>query len=153
MAWCVRPALVIVAAASLLTACQAGSTPLGSGVALPIDSRQPSVTDQPEAHPSAVTGATSPDDSAEPSIAPAPLSRDRAVAIARVLGVHTTTSSLIGATAGPFGDFDTAPNGKVTEPRDALVWDVKFRLSNGTAAFVILDYYTGVLVETGLAKQ
>lgn len=143
---------VLVLATVLLAACQAGSSP-ASAAAPPTTSMQPSPSGQPLTHSSAPTSAATATSSAEPSASPAPLSRDQAVAIARVLGVHTATSSLVSATAGRFADFDAAPTGKVTEPGAAWVWDVKFKVSNSTDAFVILDYYTGVLVETGLAQQ
>jgi hypothetical protein len=137
--------LALVVAVTVLAACQAGSAPATATGA-------PSITDQPVIKGSATAGATGPENPGEASRSPLPITRDRAVAIARVLGVHTETSPLVSATAGPFQDFDAAPGGKVAELPNAWVWAVKFRVSNSTDAFVILDYYTGALVETGLAK-
>lgn len=140
-------ALCSIAVASCSSSSPAGNSggfvaptaPVASASAAPLGSTTATADTPP---PEAVSGA--------PASSRLPLSRDAAIAIARGLGIHTATSPLLSATVGPFHQFGPAPNGKISEPADAQVWQVVFAASATSTAFVILDGYTGALVETGL---
>jgi hypothetical protein len=80
---------------------------------------------------------------------PVPLGRDQAIAIARRLGV--ATNGIAQAEAGPFRQFEPAPNRKISPPPPyQWVWRVRF-VGPVSTSFVILDYYTGKFVEAGIA--
>jgi hypothetical protein len=80
-----------------------------------------------------------------------PLSRDAAIAAARAFAGIRDDTPVASAAFGPFGEFEPDPNQKNSPPApDHLVWQVIFG-STDTPRAVILDYYSGALIELGAA--
>ncbi len=80
-----------------------------------------------------------------------PLTRTQAIAIARRLAVGSVASWSVQAEAGPFHDFAQPPEGKFSPPTpspDRWVWHVMFVSAGGSVSAVIIDYYTGRLIES-----
>jgi hypothetical protein len=124
---------------ALVAAC--GSTTLSPATNTspsPSPSPTPTVALPSESVPSAPGGAS-----------PVPISRDQAIAIARRFGVGT--NGIVQAEAGPFRQFEPDPNPKISPPPpDQWVWRIRF-VGPVSTSFVILDYYTGQFVESGIA--
>ena len=84
-----------------------------------------------------------------PSASLQPLTREQAIAVARRIAGAPASAVLFRAEAGPFGQFDANPNGKMSPPpADHWVWRIDFRDSGGIISGAIIDYVTGTLVET-----
>ncbi len=101
---------------------------------------------------SAAPGVPSVGPSSVAEASPAPLSRDQAIVIARRFAAGASTNWIVRAAAGPYRQFNPTPNTKVSPPPpDQWVWQVTFDSGHAKTASVILDYYTGNLIETSLA--
>ena len=143
-------AAAIVALA--LSACSAGS---GPGTARPSASEAGLTTPAPMSSSGSHLASGTPIASATPSASAAaslvPLGRDQAIAIARRFALDVGTNGIVQAEAGPFQQFDPDRNAKISQPPpDHWVWRVT---STGqiSTCYVILDYYTGQFIETGVA--
>ncbi len=114
-----------------------------SSAAMPIRSPSPfpsTAPSVPTASPSSVAVAS-----------PTPLSRDQAITIARRFAIGVSTNWIVRTTAGPYAQFNPTPNAKVSPPPpDHWVWQVTFDSGRATTSVVILDYYTGTFIETGI---
>jgi hypothetical protein len=95
--------------------------------------------------------------SADPSPSPTPyptaslqpLSKEQAIAAARGFAGVPPSAAVFKADAGPFGQFEPNPNGKMSPPpADHWVWRVDFRDSGGNISGAIIDYVTGALVDS-----
>ena len=105
----------------------------------------PSGTARSSAVPSPSSPA-SPTASVVPSVAP--LTKDEAIAAARGYAGVSASAAVVSAEAGPFGQFDPNPNGKMSPPSaDHWVWRIEFRDSGAMISGAIIDYVTGALVE------
>jgi hypothetical protein len=83
---------------------------------------------------------------------PTGLTRDKAVAAARQFAGVTQSTPVLSADQGPFGRFDPDPNLKASPPpADHLVWRVAFAPPGQPSQSVIIDYYSGALIEVGTA--
>lgn len=107
--------------------------------------------------PARSSGAPSPTAtlaSAAPSVVPsaAPLTKDEAIAAARGFAGVSPSATVVSAEAGPFGQFDPNPNGKMSPPpADHWVWRIQFRdAGTNIVAGAIIDYATGALIEVSL---
>ncbi len=86
---------------------------------------------------------------AKPTASPQPLSKEQAIAAARRFAGVPPSAVVVKAEAGPFGQFDPNPNGKMSPPpADHWVWYIEFRDAAGLVASAIIDYVSGALVET-----
>ena len=84
-----------------------------------------------------------------PSASLQPLTREQAIAAARGFAGAPPSAVVFKAEAGPVGQFDANPNGKMSlPPADHWVWRIEFRDSSGNISGAIIDYVTGALVET-----
>ncbi|MGZ6801349.1 MAG: hypothetical protein ACXVGR_16265 [Mycobacteriaceae bacterium] len=73
-----------------------------------------------------------------------PLTREQAIAAARGFAGVPPSAVVVSAEAGPFGQFEPNPNGKMSPPpADHWVWSIAFANSDA-----IIDYVTGALIET-----
>lgn len=78
-----------------------------------------------------------------------PLTREQAIAVARGFAGVPPSAVVFKAEAGPFGQFDANPNGKMSPPpADHWVWHIEFGDSGGIMSGAIIDYVSGALVET-----
>jgi hypothetical protein len=83
---------------------------------------------------------------------PTGLTRDKAVAAARQFAGVTQSTPVLSADQGPCGRFDPDPNLKASPPpADHLVWRVAFAPPGQPSQSVIIDYYSGALIEVGTA--
>jgi hypothetical protein len=92
--------------------------------------------------------------SPQPSLAPTrpPLSRDAAIEAARAFAGIGDDTPVASAQFGPFGLFEPDPNQKNSPPPpDHLVWRVIFGSTDAPTRGVILDYFSGALIELGAA--
>jgi hypothetical protein len=84
-----------------------------------------------------------------PSPSPTPLTKEEAIAVARGLAGAPPSAVVFRADAGPFGQFEPDPNGKMSPPpADHWVWRVDFRDSGGIISGAIIDYVTGAPVDS-----
>ena len=80
------------------------------------------------------------------------LTRDDAIAAARQFAPMGESAPVLSADQGPFGRFDPDPNLKASPPPpDHLVWRVAFAPPGQPSQSVILDYYSGALIEVRTA--
>lgn len=78
-----------------------------------------------------------------------PLTKEQAIAVARRIAAAPASAVVFRAEAGPFGQFDPDPNGKMSPPpADHWVWRIDFRDSGGIISGAIIDYISGAPVET-----
>jgi hypothetical protein len=83
------------------------------------------------------------------TISPQPLTSEQAIAAARGFAGVPPSAVVSRAEAGPFGQFEPDPNGKMSPaPADKWVWLIEFRDSGGITSGVIIDYVSGALVDT-----
>ncbi len=83
-----------------------------------------------------------------PSASLQPLTREQAIAVARGFAGAPASAVVFRAEAGPFGQFDPNPNGKMSPPpADHWVWRIDFRDSGGIISGAIIDYVTGAPVD------
>lgn len=112
---------------------------------------KPAVTQEPSPSPRA-SGWTLASASASPKTIG--LSRDDAVATARQFAGVGAATPTVDAESGPFSQFEPDPNQKNSPPSpDHLVWRVGFASSDTTERIVIIDYYTGALIQTSAAAR
>jgi len=85
----------------------------------------------------------------KPTASLQPLTKEQAIAVARGFAGVPPSAVVFKAEAGPFGQFDADPNGKMSPPpADHWVWSIEFGDSGGIMSGAIIDYVTGALVES-----
>ena len=83
------------------------------------------------------------------------LTKEQAIAAARVFAGVSPSTVVVSAEAGPFGRFEPSPNGKMSPPpADHWVWRIVFANSEAIDSEAIIDYVSGALIEvsTGIGN-